>query len=402
MKLHNNLIEGLFQCLKLILIDKLYAHKAIELTFKKNKSWGSRDRGFIAEFIYSIIRYLRLYDKLIDVNFDYSDRNIWKLISAYIYINKLGNSDNENIIKFDSRIKSIYNKIISQRIYKESIPDWLDELGVEEIGEEKWGIEIKALNNPAELCIRVNTIKTSKAQLKKDFEKINIPTHEASGYKDGLIVTKRVNLFRTKEFKNGLFEIQDFSSQLVAYSLDLNPKLKIIDTCAGAGGKTLHIASILNNKGNVIATDIYQHKLDELKRRARRNGIHNITTKIIDKKFLKRNKEKFDRVLIDAPCSGFGVMKRNPDSKWKIDKIKFNSILEDQKEILKNHSKLVKMGGFLIYVTCSIFPSENNFQIEEFLNSEKGKNFNLISEQNISPHKSGFDGFYIAKLERVC
>ena len=95
-------------------------------------------------------------------------------------------------------------------------------------------------------------------------------------------------------------------------------------------------------------------------------------------------------------------MKRNPDSKWKIDKIKFNSILKDQKEILKNHSKLVKMGGFLIYVTCSIFPSENNFQIEEFLNSEKGKNFNLISEQNISPHKSGFDGFYIAKLERVC
>ena len=107
MKLHNNLIEGLFQCLKLILIHKLYAHKAIELTFKKNKSWGSRDRGFIAEFIYSIIRYLRLYDKLIDVNFDYNDRNIWKLISVYIYINKLGNSDNENIIKFDSRINNI-------------------------------------------------------------------------------------------------------------------------------------------------------------------------------------------------------------------------------------------------------------------------------------------------------
>ena len=121
------------------------------------------------------------------------------------------------------------------------------------------------MNNPAELCIRVNTIKTSKAQLKKDFEKINIPTQEADGYKDGLIVTKKVNLFRTKEFKNGLFEIQDFSSQLVAYSLDLNPKLKIIDTCAGAGGKTLHIASILNNKGNIIATDIYQHKLGELK-----------------------------------------------------------------------------------------------------------------------------------------
>ena len=159
MKLHNNLIEGSFQCLKLILIDKLYAHKAIELTFKKNKSWGSRDRGFVAEFIYSIIRYLRLYNKLIDVNFNYNDRNIWKLISVYIYINKLGNSNNENIIKFDSNINNIYNKIISQRIYKESIPDWLDELGIEEIGEEKWGIEIKALNNPADLCIRVNTIK---------------------------------------------------------------------------------------------------------------------------------------------------------------------------------------------------------------------------------------------------
>jgi len=108
-KLHNNLIEGLFQCLKMILVDKLYAHKAIELTFKKNKSWGSRDRGFIAEFIYSIIRYLRLYDKLSDVNFNYNDRNIWKLISVYIYLNRLGSSNNENIIQFDSRINNIYN-----------------------------------------------------------------------------------------------------------------------------------------------------------------------------------------------------------------------------------------------------------------------------------------------------
>ncbi len=402
MKLHNNLIEGSFQCLKLILVDNLYAHKAIELTFKKNKSWGSRDRGFVAELIYSIIRYLRLYDKLVDVNFQYNDTNIWKLISVYIYLNELGNSNNENIVQFDSRINNIYDEIISQRIYKESIPNWLDELGVEELGDKKWETEIQALNKPAELCIRVNTIKTSKTQLKKDFKKNNISTREVGGYKDGLIIIEKINLFRTKEFKNGFFEIQDFSSQLVAQSLDLNPKLKIIDTCAGAGGKTLHIASILKNKGNIIATDIYQYKLNELKRRARRNGIHNITTKIFDNKFLKRNKEKFDRVLIDAPCSGFGVMRRNPDSKWKIDKSKFNSILKNQKDILKNHSKLVKMGGILVYVTCSIFPSENNYQIEEFLNSEMGKKFNLISNQNISPYQSGFDGFYIAKLERVC
>ena len=162
------------------------------------------------------------------------------------------------------------------------------------------------------------------------------------------------------------------------------------------------IASILNNKGNIIATDIHEFKLKELKKRARRNGIHNITTKIIDNKFIKKNKEKFDRVLIDVPCSGFGVIRRNPDSKWKLNRKDFNRILNNQIKILNNYSKLVCNNGIMVYVTCSIFPSENEKQIALFLKNEFGINFKIIEEKKISPHDSGYDGFYLAKLKKKC
>ena len=184
--------------------------------------------------------------------------------------------------------------------------------------------------------------------------------------------------------------------------MDVNAKHKILDACAGAGGKTLHIASLLNNKGIIVATDIHKFKLLELKKRARRNGIHNITTKIINNKFIKKNREKFDRVLIDVPCSGFGVIRRNPDSKWKLNRIDFYRILNNQIKILNNYSKLVSDNGIMLYVTCSIFPSENEKQIALFLNNEFGKKFKIIEEKKISPHDSGYDGFYLAKLKKKC
>ena len=198
-----------------------------------------------------------------------------------------------------------------------------------------------------------------------------------------------------------MFEVQDASSQLVAAYLDVAPGMKVVDTCAGAGGKTLHLASLMKNKGQIIAMDIYESKLKKLKVRAKRNGVHNITNRVIEStKPLKKLEGKADRVLIDAPCSGLGVLRRNPDSKWKLQPEFLDSIRDTQQEILQQYSKMVKPGGKLVYATCSVLPSENQLQVDKFLTSELGKSFTFVKDNKVFAHTSGFDGFYMALLKR--
>jgi len=177
--------------------------------------------------------------------------------------------------------------------------------------------------------------------------------------------------------------------------------MRVVDACAGAGGKALHLASIMENKGQLIALDIYANKLNELKRRAKRAGAFNIETRLIDTtKVIKKLHEKADRVLIDAPCSGLGVLRRNPDAKWKLQPEFIENIKKTQAEILDNYSKMVKPGGKMIYATCSILPSENEKQIKDFLKRDTGKDFTFAKEKKVLPSTSGFDGFYMALLEK--
>jgi len=187
----------------------------------------------------------------------------------------------------------------------------------------------------------------------------------------------------------------------VAKFLQVEPGNKVVDTCAGAGGKTLHLAALMENKGQIIAMDIYANKLKELKRRARRAGAHNIETRTIETtKDIKKLHNKVDRVLIDAPCSGLGVLSRNPDAKWKLQPEFLDQIRQTQAEILINYSKMVKPGGKIVYATCSILPSENQDQVKTFLSTEIGKDFDFIKDKKIASHESGFDGFYMALLEK--
>jgi 16S rRNA (cytosine967-C5)-methyltransferase len=230
---------------------------------------------------------------------------------------------------------------------------------------------------------------------------LNIETEFHKDYPDALILTERANVFLTDAFKDGLFEVQDASSQLVAYFLDVQPGMRVVDTCAGAGGKTLHLASLMENKGQLIAMDLYESKLKQLKIRAKRNGAFNIEPRVIEStKTIKKLHEKADRVLIDAPCSGLGVLKRNPDSKWKLQPEFIDNIRKVQAEVLENYSKIVKPGGKLVYATCSVLPSENQEQIKHFLSTEIGKEFNFVKDQKVLASESGFDGFYMALLER--
>ena len=402
MRLHRNLCFAVIDGLTLIFNEGNYADKVIQQLLKRDKRWGARDRAFVAETTYDIVRWKRLYAEIAEVKEPFDRDNLWRIFAVWATLRGIKLPDWKYFENTPTRkIKGRFDELSKIRKYKESIPDWLDALGEKELGKALWTKEIAALNEQAEVILRVNTLKTSKEKLQAELFDLDIETEFLKDYPNALKLKERANVFQTEAFKNGLFEVQDASSQMVAEFLDVQPGMRVVDACAGAGGKTLHIASLMENKGQIIALDIYKNKLDELKRRAKRNGAFNIETRPIEStKVVKKLYDKADRVLIDAPCSGLGVLRRNPDAKWKLEPEFIEKIKKTQQEILQQYSRMVKTGGKLVYATCSILPSENQEQVEKFLKSDFGKDFKFVKDKKILAHQSGFDGFYLALLER--
>ena len=402
MRLHRNLVYTTIDALNAIFNEGEYADKVVARSLKKDKRWGSSDRKFVAETIYEIVRWKRLYTEIAEVKEPYDRDNLWRIFAVWAVLRGYPIPDWRQLEGTPERkIKGRFDELSKIRTLKESIPDWMDELGVKELGEKVWAKEIAAQNQPAKVILRTNTLKTTKEQLRAQLMDLNIETEYLKEQPDALVLKERANVFLTDAFKQGFFEVQDANSQLVAAFLDVKPGMRVVDTCAGAGGKTLHIAALMENKGQLIAMDLYESKLKQLKLRAKRDGAFNIEYRIIDStKVIKKLHEKADRVLIDAPCSGLGVLKRNPDAKWKLQPEFIDNIRKVQAEVLESYSKIVKPGGKLVYATCSILPSENQEQVKKFLATEIGKQFNFIKDQKILAHESGFDGFYMALLER--
>jgi len=392
MKLHNNTIRGVHTALEAIFEEGQYADKVIERTLKSNPKWGAKDRSFIAETTYEMVRWWRL------VNFLSPSKDPWDLFGTYWLMqgNELPPWDEFARLQ-PEKIKSKYDSITDPGLL-ESIPEWLQTLGSQELGE-KWEAEIHALNEEAEVVLRVNTLKTTRERLKNLLEADGIRSYLVKGYPDALVLEERQNVFRHPSFKEGLFEVQDASSQLVAAALQVEPGMRVIDACAGAGGKSLHLAALMGNKGKVISMDVEEWKLQQAKLRARRNGVSIFEPKIIEgSKTIKRLKESADRLLLDVPCSGLGVLRRNPDTKWKLSLESLEKVQKTQQELLQSYPSMLKKGGQLVYATCSILPSENEEQIKKFLASEAGKDFELIEDRKVLAQESGFDGFYIARL----
>jgi len=400
MRLHRNLVIAIIKVLDGIFNQNLYADKVIEKVLKQDKRWGSRDRGFIAETSYEIVRWKRLYLEIAEVKKPFDYQNLWRVFSVWAILKGISLPNWKEFQETPKRrIKGKFDKLSKIRKFRESIPDWMDSIGLEELGENQWENEISSLNKMAPVIIRANALKTNIIELEKILINEEVITEKINGYPDALKLKERTNLFLKDSFQNGLYEIQDASSQLVAPFLKIEPGMKICDVCAGAGGKTLHLSALSKNKDQIIAMDIYKNKLQELKRRAKRNGAFNIETKVIENnKSIKRLYGKIDRLLIDSPCSGLGVLKRNPDSKWKLSQEFLEKIKNTQQEILQKYAPLIKNNGKLVYVTCSILPSENEIQIESFLKSNIGLKFKKEDEKKISPSKTGFDGFYMARL----
>ncbi len=399
MKYHRPLVKAIVETLQQIFVEGIYADKAIGAVLKQNAKWGSRDRNFIAETTYQMVRWWRLIKETLAEPEENSTTYYYKLFATWQLTNGNQLPDweefkaiNENkIIEMAAKLKPI-------RKYRESIPDWLDELGNTELGDEIWTRELAELNKMAQLVFRVNTLKTSREKLLRLLEEQEIETNAVENHPDAIISLKRKNLYSLNEFNQGLFEIQDASSQLVAPFLKVESRMTVIDACAGAGGKSLHIAAMMKNKGKIIAMDVEEDKLAVLTKRANRAGVNIIAPRLINQNTIEQLKNTADRLLLDVPCSGLGVLRRKPYDKWKLSLAYINQKKTEQQKILTEYSQMLKSGGFLVYATCSILPSENQLQIELFLKSNP--DFKFIEDRKVLPSE-GFDGFYMARLLKL-
>lgn len=406
-KLHPLLVRAVAQALYAIFRENRHADKVIEYTLKQNPKAGSRDRAFIAETTYEVVRYYRLYTEILGKT-PLSETDFWEIIGIHLLVPAASAAETVMRTLPDwKEFKNLNPKAVlekattlrTERKFCESIPDWLDELGSSEL-RDQWNATIAALNQPARVVLRANRLKTDRTALQNALRQEGVET-QPIGDGDALLLTRRQNVFHTQSFKNGLFEVQDYSSQQVALLLAPEPGMRVVDACAGGGGKTLHLAALMQNRGSLIALDTHAWKLDELRLRARRAGATNIETRPIEsRKTIKRLYGSADRLLLDVPCSGLGVLRRNPDAKWKLTPEAIDNLRNVQQDILQSYSPIVKPGGRMVYATCSILPSENQDQVEKFLASEAGRAFKLLNEKRILPQGEGFDGFYIALLSR--
>lgn len=396
--IHRNLLIGIHDALQETFFqEKKYADKVIERLLKAHRKWGSEDRKVVSEIFYNIIRWKKRLEYYMGEGV--KPNNIYKLILAYLLWSKTHYKKFEEFdgIKVADILTKLKKGTVPTKAIEFSIPEWLAETLEKELGKN-WEREMLALNEQAPTVLRTNTLKTTPRELVADLRDENVECFTIKNYPDAVQLEEKKNVFLTSAFKDGLFEVQDASSQKIGELLDVKEGMRVVDACAGAGGKTLHLAALMKNKGQIIALDIYEWKLAELRRRAKRAGAHNIETRLIsDNKVIKRLHEKADRLLIDAPCSGLGVLKRNPDSKWKIDQDFIDRIKGEQQQILQDYSKILKKGGQMIYATCSILPSENNEQVQLFL--KNNPDFSLIKDEKIMPSE-GYDGFYMALIKR--
>lgn len=395
MKLYRNLSEAVIQVLQNTFEENRYADKVIEKTFKQNPKWGARDRRFIAETTYDIVRWFRFLTEVAGT----ANNDYWSLLGCWLVWKEI------ELPNWD-QFKTIDVAMVRENLKKqyplpiqESIPDWLNDLGNQEL-PLRWSGEITSLNQEASVVLRSNTLKGDREFIKNQLDAEGIETTIDPRYPDALILSKRMNVFSSKAFKDGLFEVQDAGSQTIAPFLRVAPGMRVIDACAGAGGKTLHLAALLQNKGRIVAMDTETWKLDELKKRARRAGVSNIEAKPIENaKSIKRLANSADRLLLDVPCSGLGVLKRNPDAKWKLSANYISNVQALQQKVLSEYTVMVKSGGMLVYATCSILPSENENQVQQFLATRK-EEFELIDERHQWPSE-GFDGFYMALIKKM-
>lgn len=404
---------------------------------KERQKLNSKDVSFISEIVYGTISWKLTLDTVLEKHSKIKLNKISKWIKMIlrmgiyqiIFLDKVPQSAavNESVNlckKYGYKSVSFVNAILrkvekgdyqelnhiadnQQRISKMySMPIWIVEKLISQYGIQKAEEICKNSNKRPNLTVRMNSLKTNKEELKKQLDERNI-SYEESEYKDFIYLKNVKNIAKIDLFEKGYFTVQDEGAGQIA--LELNPKYgeKILDACSAPGGKTTYIAELMKNNGEVLAWDIHLSRIKLVEENAKRLGISIIKTEKKDAStFDEKYKEKFDKILLDVPCMGIGVLKRKPDIKWQRKEEDIIQIQKIQIEILKVCSKYLKKGGELIYSTCSILKEENEDIIEQFITSQNVEKshidykFKLISKKNILPDKNT-DGFFICKIAKI-
>jgi 16S rRNA (cytosine967-C5)-methyltransferase len=394
--------------------------------FRNHRELGTKDRAFVAESVYGVLRRLR-YLSTVTANDDDDPDDARKLILAWLLriegksIRELEPILNEQQKEWAVAIKSKSTDDLPLAVQAD-VRDWLWDKLVTQYGEEQALTICRSMFDQASLDLRVNTIKATREEVLAKMQAENT-------VKDNVITTTpyspvgirmgaKLNISRHVLFEAGKIEVQDEGSQLLSYLVAPKRGQMVADLCAGAGGKTLAIGALMRNTGRLYAFDVSEKRLNNLGKRLKRSGLSNLHAQVINNENdlkLKRLNGKFDRVLVDAPCSGLGTLRRNPDLKWRQTEQDVLELTQKQSAILARAAKLTKAGGRLVYATCSLLKDENEAIAEAFL-KEHG-DFKLVpanevlASQNITldtgdylkllPHLHGTDGFFAAVFEKV-
>ncbi len=393
--------------------------------FRNNRELGTKDRAFVAESVYGVLRRLR-YLSTVTANEDNDPDDARKLILAWLLrvqgksIRELESVLNEQQTEWAHTIKAKSTENLPLAVQAD-VRDWLWDKLVAQYGEAEALTICRSMFEQASLDLRVNTIKGNRDDVLKKMLAENTSNEDAittTPYSPiGIRMPNRMSISRHVLFTEGKIEVQDEGSQLLAYLVAPKRGQMVADFCAGAGGKSLAIGALMKNTGRLYAFDVSERRLQNLGQRLKRSGLSNLHAQVISSETdpkLKRLNGKFDRVLVDAPCSGLGTLRRNPDLKWRQTEQDVQELNVKQTNILARAAKLTKAGGRLIYATCSLLQDENEAIAEAFLSANP--EFSLIpaneilSQQQIKldtgkylkllPHLHGTDGFFAAVFER--
>ncbi|WP_337881384.1 RsmB/NOP family class I SAM-dependent RNA methyltransferase [Rheinheimera sp.] len=389
LEMHALMTERLSQVLVPVLSQQQPLDKALAALFATEK-YSVKEQANQVQLAQQLMRGLSLYEALAGCRFVEQPAKVWAVLASWHGYSVYGQLL-PDLTELQGRAAALPAHIL------QGCPDWLEQLGQQELGDA-WALEREALWARAPRYVRANWLKISTSELQQALLAEGIESRVVAGVPTALEILSDCALFQSRAFKQGWFEQQDAGSQQVADALHVKPAARVIDACAGAGGKSLALAARMAGKGRLLAMDVEEWKLATLQQRARRAGAGNIETRLISSsKTIKRLADKADFLLLDVPCSGSGVLRRNPDAKWQAP-MRLAELKALQRDILSRYSKMLAIGGELLYATCSIFPSENQHQVQWFL--QQRPDFVLEQEQTISPAATGFDGFYWARLRR--
>ena len=351
--------------------------------FRNRRDLDEADRGAILETLYALLRHrARLGWMLARLGRADTVQNRLTLWLA----GKLDDADMPETVRLE-------------------IPDWAEAPLRQRFGAD-FAAEMAATLLPPPLDLRVNPVKTSREAVLRELKGLGVVAEATRLSPLGIRIAERLSLTRLPGLKTGEIEIQDEGSQLVAGLVDARPGDRVVDFCAGAGGKTLALAAQMQNRGKVVACDVNEARLKRAAERLRRAGLHNVETRVLSSetdRWVKRHKAGFDRVLIDAPCSGTGTWRRNPDARWRAPDLGLAGLVALQGRILASAARLVRPGGRLVYATCSVLTEENEAQVAAFLAATPA--FRLVPQAagdflSLTPLQHGTDGFFGAVLER--